>query len=453
MLWAPGMHTTKQTTVLLGSSLLLALCACGAPLPEDGASDRPAEDTESAAAVARRPFPQHVAYRGGALRPSHLSQAQLDGQVLAYYHEWRARYLAQVPGVKPTQKYVFYNREGASDPRDAVAVSEGHGYGMLITALVAGGDKDAKADFDALYRFYQAHPSVNTPGLMAWQQVLRGGRVIDNPSGGNDSATDGDLDIAYALLLADRQWGSAGAIDYKAAALRSMAGTLRGVVHKSRDTLKLGDWAADSDSKYGAGTRPSDFMLDHLIAFAAADPAHAARWRAVYDRAAGIVNAQARVGVGLLPDFMVGDGSGRYAPAPARFLEGKHDGDYDYNACRTPWRLAMADLLHGRAEVRGAVQAMNRFFIGVTAGHPDRVRAGYHVSSGQSGSSYVSYSDLAFVAPLLVGAMTDPSSQAWLNGLWDRVLKGSPIAQSDYYGNTIKMLVLLVASGNFWAPV
>ncbi len=38
--------------------------------------------------------------------------------------------------------------------------------------------------------------------LMAWQQSDDGKALID--SNGADSATDGDLDIAYALLLADR---------------------------------------------------------------------------------------------------------------------------------------------------------------------------------------------------------------------------------------------------------
>jgi len=34
------------------------------------------------------------------------------------------------------------------------------------------------------------------------------------PPGDFDSAADGDLDIAYALLLADRQWGSCGTVNY-----------------------------------------------------------------------------------------------------------------------------------------------------------------------------------------------------------------------------------------------
>ena len=42
---------------------------------------------------------------------------------------------------------------------------------------------------------------------MAWAQ----NQSCQNVSG-PDSATDGDLDIAYALLLADRQWAINGAI-------------------------------------------------------------------------------------------------------------------------------------------------------------------------------------------------------------------------------------------------
>lgn len=446
-----------MTNKTCACSILMAwLAACGDPdltpvaAPDDGVL---APDSSAPSA---RPFPQHSAYRAGALRPSQHSQAQLDEHVRAYYSAWRARYLVQVPGANPPQLYVYYNREGASDPKDAVSVSEGHGYGMLAAVLMAGAEPHAKSDFDALYRFYKAHPSAYTPGLMAWQQVRRGGKVIDNPDGGRDSATDGDLDIGYALLLADRQWGSAGPIPYKRAALASIQGSLRGAVNAQREILKLGDWASDRDKKYGGGTRSSDFMLDHLLAFAAADAAHAGQWRAVYARTADIVNYQLRSGgsqsTGLLPDFLVADASGHYAPAPSGYLEGKHDGDYGYNACRTPWRLGMADLLHGAADVRPALLTLDRWFRQQTGGDPQKVRAGYYVRNGQNGAPYVSYGDLSFTAPLLVSAMLDASGQTWLNALWDHAAS-APIDKNDYYGNTIKLLVMIVASGNFWAPI
>ena len=53
-------------------------------------------------------------------------------------------------------------------------------------------------------------PSSITPGLLAAEQDSSCKSV-----NGSDSATDGDLAVAYGLLLADRQWGSAGAYNYK----------------------------------------------------------------------------------------------------------------------------------------------------------------------------------------------------------------------------------------------
>ena len=58
-----------------------------------------------------------------------------------------------------------------------------------------------------MYHYYLAHPSSIGPHLMAWQQSDNGKALVD-PNGA-DSATDGDLDIAYALL-ADKIWGSSG---------------------------------------------------------------------------------------------------------------------------------------------------------------------------------------------------------------------------------------------------
>ena len=72
---------------------------------------------------------------------------------------------------------------------------------------MAGADPSAKNTYDGLFNFYKDHR--NKHGyLMAWSQD-KNCKSID-PS----SATDGDMDIAYSLLLADKQWGSNGAVNY-----------------------------------------------------------------------------------------------------------------------------------------------------------------------------------------------------------------------------------------------
>ncbi len=74
---------------------------------------------------------------------------------------------------------------------------------------MAGYDANAKAQFDGLYHWYKNYPSIVNSTLMSWRQ--KNPNCQDN---GFDSATDGDMDIAYGLLLADKQWGSNGAINY-----------------------------------------------------------------------------------------------------------------------------------------------------------------------------------------------------------------------------------------------
>lgn len=137
----------------------------------------------------------------------------------AYYTEWKETYLRRNPYTMEEQYYVFYGEQTYAEAHSAVpvTVSEAHGYGMLIAVLMSDYDSEAHGIFDGMYRYYLAHPSGIAPHLMAWQQSDNGKALID--SNGADSATDGDLDIAYALLLADSVWGSQGKIDYLSAAI------------------------------------------------------------------------------------------------------------------------------------------------------------------------------------------------------------------------------------------
>ena len=77
--------------------------------------------------------------------------------------------------------------------------------------------------FDGLYLFFRDHPSQHDPDLMAWRQ-MGDCASSDDPN----SASDGDLNIAFGLLLAHAQWGSGGTINYRAEALKVLA-AIRGM--------------------------------------------------------------------------------------------------------------------------------------------------------------------------------------------------------------------------------
>lgn len=402
------------------------------------------------AATPNYPFPTHNTYSSGVIKPTNVTQIQMDQVVKNLYDEWKLAYLFNPPDI-PDQLYVSYNQDHTSKPHNAVSVSEGHGYGMILCVFMAGYDPDAQTNFDNLFRYYQSFPSVITAPLMGWQQVLLDGEIVDNPKGGDDSATDGDLDIAFALLLADKQWGSnngAGFIDYLSHAREIMTGILGGDVNDEVSTLKLGDWVDNDDVQYGKATRPSDFMLNHLRNFSAAsgDPT----WNLVLSKTYSIINElfnNSAPETGLLPDFSEFI-DGKYVPAGPDFLERGDDSFYSWNACRTPWRIATDYILTGDPRALNQLTTLNNWIRNKTSNNPSNIKSGYKLD----GTPLVSYGNLAFSTPFAVSAMINASNQNWLNDLW-AFTSSKPTSTVNYFDNTLRLLCLIVVSGNWWTPM
>lgn len=384
------------------------------------------------------PFGSHpMAYAAGSIRPDHLSLAALDQATREFYDAWKARYLTQTCGAG---RWVVAARTQSGN----LTVSEAHGYGMMLAALMAGHDPDARAVFDGMFAFFREHPSLLTPSLMAWYQKTSCGSAQ-----GADSASDGDLDIAFALLLADKQWGSCGPIDYAAEAAAILAGIASGEVDASGRYVRLGDWTEPGEPQYYQATRSSDFMPDHLRAFAAVSGAPL--WTGVLDHTYGVFDALQTgyaPATGLLPDF-IADPLGTPAPVGPGFLEGPNDGAYDYNACRVPWRLGTDFVVSGDARARTAVQRITAWIRAASGDDPGAIQSGYQLDGALSAGA--DYRSMAFVAPLAVGAMADAGNQAWLNALWDLVA-ATPVEAEGYYENTLKLLSMIVLSGNWWTP-
>ena len=400
-----------------------------------------------------RPFPQHTSYTQGVIQPNNVSQEQMDNDVRRIYDEWKARYLVQAEN-QPDQYYVFYNKEQIIEPSNAVSCSEGHGYGMLATVLMAGYDDDAKVYFDGLYRFYKAHPCATDPALMGWQQIKQdNGDIINTPpyddEDGSISATDGDMDIAYALLLADKQWGSDGEINYIEEAKIMINAIMKNDVNTEKWILKLGSWANDSDPVYGTGTRSSDFMLSHLKAFQAAtgDP----NWGKVADKTYAIIDSLFREqspATGLLPDFSF-EADGKYVPSGPNYLEVAYDGDYYYNSCRVPWRIPIDYLMSGDSRALTQITALNQWIQASSEQEPSEINAGYRLD----GSRIVEEEQnvMVFIAPFAVSAMVDSGNQPWLNALWAHIVS-SPTDECTYFDNSVRLLVMITVSGNWWMP-
>ena len=345
---------------------------------------------------------QHQAYRPGTLIPTNHTQSQLNQHVADYYDVWKGRWLGVDSGG---------NGWRVKSDSSGRTVSEGQGYGMVIVAAMAGHDPQAKAIFDGLWQFRLAHPSEIDNRLMDWE--------VPNPSG-NDSAFDGDADIAYGLLMAHAQWGSVGAVDYLSAAKNVIAGIRASTIGPQSRLPMLGDWVSPNGSTYSQWT---NVITD--------------------------IQSNESANTGLLPDFIKLVGASRDPQPAPNLLEGANDGNYWYNAGRDPWRLGVDAILNDDPVTLAQVQKLSDWARISSNGNPNNIRGGYKLD----GTALNSWQDIFFIAPLAVAAMTGEGAvdQQWLNSLYSRVYQSHNTG--DYYGDAVTLQSLLAVTGNFWDPM
>jgi hypothetical protein len=110
-----------------------------------------------------------------------------------------------------------------------------------------------------------------------------------------------------------------------------------------------------------------------------------------------------------------------------------------------PWHLGADFVVSGEPRAKAALTPINAWIQKQTSGDPSKIVDGYSLAGDATGSSAV----LAFVAPFGVGAMVDAKNQAWLDAIWKQVVANP---KTEYYGDTIKMLTLLIMSNNWFQP-
>lgn len=282
-------------------------------------------------------------------------------------------------------------------------VSEGIGYGMLLSA-----NRGDRMLFDGLWKYYGDH--LDPKGLMNWATG------VCDPAGNNNAnaATDGDLDVAMALIQANKVWPEGGYL--------ALAGALTDKIiqHETeecsgRAILRPGDMFGGCSDMGNAKINPSYFAPGYYRVFAHYFPTQAARWNALIDGSYELFPLyQARMG-GLVPDWSKVDGSDWYGAG------------YSYDACRTPWRVMVDYAWTGDARALTFLKNVNTW-----------VDANGLVNSTQPNNS-------AFVGALALAsaydqAKLDAAVTTWLASKGDDM---------PYFQGTLRVLYLLAAAGKF----
>jgi len=305
---------------------------------------------------------------------------------------------------------------------------------MNIVPLMAGYDAGAQTEFNGLWQLVKDHE--DQYGMMQWQ--LDGKTCKYYSNGTPDGATDGDLDIGYGLILADRQWGG----HYGAAAKAWLADVY------AHDVAPDGHLKCEDDGP-PTDMRPSDMMLDHLRAFADFDPAH--DWDKVVHRTETLIRTFTRSyspATGLLPDFLIRANTRHPKPAPANYQENQPDDFVGYNSIRVPWHLGTDALLYGpdvAADSLHTAVLESACLKSFSGGNPGQVDPHLKLDCTPYGHDDAEEAgDSAGPAAMAAG------DQVWTDAIW-RQLGANPFGEG-YYGETVKMLVYLVMAGDYWCP-
>ncbi|HEY3254892.1 MAG TPA: glycosyl hydrolase family 8, partial [Polyangiaceae bacterium] len=267
-----------------------------------------------------------------------------------------------------------------------------------------------QALFDGLWKFYQEHLDKN--GLMNWKTDK-----CEAPGNNNaNAATDADLDATMALLQAASRWPTAPtAYLAKAEALAGKITQFESDMCDGRRILRPGDAFGGCSDTTDRRINPSYFSPGYYKVFAHYFSAQAATWSALSDASYQLFAIyQARMG-NLVPDWSGPDGS-------------DNGSEYWYDACRTPWRVAVDYAWTGDTRAKTFMENISRWV---------DEHGGLPKAAQQQNSAFVGAFALA---------------GGYDQGKFDGYMAGWLNAQLDdtaYYQGTLRVLYLLVAAGKF----
>lgn len=406
--------------------------------------------------IPRRPYPVETGRLG--IKPNDVTQEEMNTVIADFYDAWKLSFVKPSNGQTPGGYYIEMVGTGPG-VEDSITTSEAHGYGMIIFALMAGHDPEAKDYFDGFLAMYDDHRSTGDFGNMSW--IIHDS---EDPARDQGSATDGDMDIAYALLLAHAQWGGADDSTYVDAAVETIVdGVLAGDV-RANNWMSLGDWAGSSSAW---GTRPSDWMMGHIEAYRRALPP-ASRYDsdraklaniidATYDAAREIQN-EFSPNTGLLSEFVLQSPT---RPAPFMYLDEPFEG-FSENACRFPWRMALDYGHNNTLAARDVLAPVVAWFESEAGDDPAAFHGRYHLD-GDKQDDFDGVGRMAYIAPMIsaTALFSGDEYQEVVNLGWAemqaRAIAGSRFRvearfDDDYYDDTLMLLNMLFISGNWWAP-
>lgn len=366
------------------------------------------------------PFPQNR-------QSSRCSYPMYENSDVRAAYEWWKSEMVTSDGAGGHLRVKRMPTDSGLDPGSTV--SEGIGYGMLLAVFM-----NDQPLFDELWKYEQQW--LSKFGLMDWYIKGDGSMRL-----GDGAASDADEDMAYALVMADRQWGGNGSLG------DSYLNIAKGQIQKMWDheiqdgkLLKPGDsWMTPDPWSI---LNVSYFAPSYYRVFAMVSGNNG--WNDVvttsYEMLAASLNDQNKnTGNGLVPAWSTSKG----APTDAAFSGAPTH--YQYDSCRTPFRIGIDYCINGEDRAKDYVAKTSQFFSGVGV---SSIVDGYNLD-GTPRAQNSSGQSAAFIGPATVGAMSSSSFSSLLEQGYTAVAGHNLLVGGEYYDGSWTVLSLLMLSGNF----
>jgi endo-1,4-beta-D-glucanase Y len=339
-------------------------------------------------------YPINIKYRFGFI-PKTITTAALD----RWYKNFKSNNL--MPECNGGLRTISENKDET--------LVESMGWAMIIAAYM--GDR---TNFDGLYKYYKS--KIQGHGMMAWKTSCNG----VNDAG---SASDGDLDVAFSLVVATWQWGES----YKSEATKAITTVKKLIVDCSGTSVVAGGMSGNS--VYG-GCQETDISYYSPAFFRCfADFTNDKAWTKLADDTYTVLNNGANKSTGLVPDWQTLSGG----------TAGSRKHAYSFDASRVPWRIALDYLWNGNEKAKTWCKTISGW--ANTIG-PKNIKDGYNLDGSVTGTNH----NMSFVGGFAVAAMCN--SQEIADAFGSEVSKMN--FDSFWYHGFLGNCYMLAMTGNMW---
>jgi endoglucanase len=208
-----------------------------------------------------------------------------------------------------------------------ISHSESQGYGLVLAALA-----EDRTGFDRIFDFTKTELLVRDDGLAAWRWEPDAAPHVTDPN----NATDGDMLIAYGLLLAGDLWDETTFTARATTMVQTIGRSLLVSADGLPAILPGAEGFAGNDATGGQPIlNPSYWIFEALPRFDGLDPV--IDWNAVSETGLELLRRAAETPAGIPGDWAV-MAAGLVGPAP------DFPPEFGYNGIRIPLYLIRAGM-------------------------------------------------------------------------------------------------------------